>query len=464
MRQSIAHHKLVPAMQGRPAPRVGIHLALLIFLILLIYDGAIRKWLLPSNEQLVFVAKDMLLFTTFVITGFVSKRNSQTKFTTAAKILFGLYALWTVLEMFNFTLPNLLVGVWGVKAHLLYASLIVLVPLAFQRLNNIYLALIKIYPWIVGPVVLLSLLQVASPAYDVINQHVRGGIEGQAYFGDASLVRVTGTFSYVSGMTAFVQASVLLGVGLYFHGARSKIFLIGVAIALLALPVTGSRGVIVVVTVALGLMLISAVFAGRVLAKQAFKAVLVFAVCVFISLNSQTDAWQALQQRAESSHEDQNRVLTTFTNAFEYFDSAGIVGFGTGSANLGSAALVGDVDIFSWLPAGMGFEEESGRVVIELGILGWLISLLMRLCFLLWAIDLLRKGSSSDVRTAGIIALPVTAFGFYAGNGVFAVPLAAVYYWFCIALLAMAEYETRQSLRRNTGHTPQAVKPTRSRS
>ena len=457
-------HNPAHALGMQPTTHPVIRLALLIFLILLVYDGALRKWLLPGYEQLIFVAKDMLLFTTLVVTGFASKMNSRAKFTTAAQFLLALYALWTILEVFNLNLPNLLVGAWGLKAHLLYASLIVLIPLAFQRLEDIYSALVKIYPWIVIPVVLLALLQVASPAYDVINQHVRGGIEGQAYFGDTSLVRVTGTFSYISGMSSFVLASVLLGVGLYLQGARSKIFLMGVAFALLAMPITGSRGVILVVTVSLALMLISAVFAGRILAKQAFTAVFVFSVFAIISLYSQTGAWQALQQRAEAARGDQYRVFTAFTNAFEHFDSAGIAGFGTGSANLGSPILANDVDAFSWLPAGMGFEEESGRIVIELGILGWLISLLMRLCFLLWAIELLRNGKTPNVRTTGIIALPIVAFGFYAGNGVFAVPLAAVYYWFCIALLAMAEHENRQIPKRNSLQSPSDIKPAWSRS
>jgi hypothetical protein len=36
------------------------------------------------------------------------------------------------------------------------------------------------------------------------------------------------------------------------------------------------------------------------------------------------------------------------------------------------------------------------------------------------------------------------ALGVQQGNGVFAVPLGAVFYWFCVGQMAMARFEDRQ--------------------
>jgi hypothetical protein len=175
-----------------------------------------------------------------------------------------------------------------------------------------------------------------------------------------------------------------------------------------------------------------------------------------LSMHYQDAAWEALAQRAESSRSDENRAITAFTNAFRYFGPAGATGFGTGSANLGAPVLAKATDAFSWLPFGGDFEEESGRIVIELGVIGWAASIAMRASFLFWSLNIALKGATMRVRAAGVLALPVVALGLYQGNGVFAVPLAAAYYWFCIAVLAMAQYEDRLATARSPARQPYA--------
>jgi hypothetical protein len=100
--------------------------------------------------------------------------------------------------------------------------------------------------WVVVPVCTLAFVQLASPASSFINQQVRGGMDMIAYFGESGLVRVTGTFSYITGMASFVQATTVLGMALFLGGARSRKFLVGLGFALAALPATGSRGVIAI--------------------------------------------------------------------------------------------------------------------------------------------------------------------------------------------------------------------------
>jgi hypothetical protein len=98
------------------------------------------------------------------------------------------------------------------------------------------------------------------------------------------------------------------------------------------------------------------------------------------------------------------------------------------------------------LPAGIYFEEESGRLVLELGMFGWLFSLAMRVALFFWSAKLAMKGRTRTVRVAAVLVLPVMALGMYVGNGIFAPPVGATYYWFCVALLAMAQFEHRQAL------------------
>lgn len=432
-------------MNGSRVSPVKVRWGLGLFLLLLLYDGALRKWVLPGAEQILLIAKDALLLGLLGYAMLHRPRHVPAAMQPAARGLFLLYAAWVLLETGNLNLPSALVGIWGLKAHLLYASLILLLPLAFGNLDDVLRLLVKVYPWVVVPVCGLAFAQVASPADSFINQSLKGGTEGTAYFGEAGLVRVTGTFSYITGMSSFVQASTVLGMGLFLGGARSRPFLVGLGFALATLPATGSRSVIVIAAVSAVIMLLAAVASRLIGAKMATRIVVVIALLGAVSFQTQDEAWVALQQRAEQASYDESRTITAFTNAFSFFDVAGFFGFGAGSANLGSPALVKGVAPFSWFPAGTRFEEESGRLVLELGMFGWLFSQAMRIALFLWSARLALKGRTRTVRVAAVLALPVMALGMYQGNGVFAPPVGASYYWFCVALLAMAHHEHRQA-------------------
>ena len=229
-----------------------------LFLILLIYDGALRKWVLPGAEQILFIAKDALLLGLLVYALLNRRRRGNASIHQTVEAPLLAYVAWVLLEAGNFSLPNVLVGIWGLKAHLLYAGLILLLPLAFANLSQLFRWFERLYPWIVIPVCAVAFVQLASPADSFINQPLKGGTEGQAMFGDAGLLRVTGTFSYISGMSSFVQASVLLGIALFLAGARSRTFLVGLGFALATLPATGSRGVVVIGALGALVMLVGA--------------------------------------------------------------------------------------------------------------------------------------------------------------------------------------------------------------
>jgi hypothetical protein len=415
---------------------------LLSYVFLLLYDGALRKWVLQEQEIIVFILKDIVLVLGLffvLVTQTVAKNISLHP---AVLPLVAVYFLWIALAALNPWLPNYLVAIWGVKSYALVAiTVFVLLPLAFAHSASVLQMLARGFPYIVMPICLIGIAQVFSPADSWLNRQVRDDVEAIAYFGDSNLVRVTGTFSYISGMGAFVQTACLLGFGLFLAGARSKSFLVAFGVVLAAVPVTGSRAVIVFVGAGCALMLLVAPFARLISVKTAARIAFIGGFLAFASSYALFDVWQALQQRSESTFGEANRFVTAFTNAFDYFEAAGVAGFGTGSANLGAPALAKDLIPFSWLPGNLLFEEESGRIVIELGILGWVLGLAMRFSLLFWALSLAISGANSVVRVVGTIALPVMAIAFYQGIGVFASPVWSAYVWFCFALLAMAHHE-----------------------
>ncbi|MDX2257895.1 MAG: hypothetical protein NW205_03160 [Hyphomicrobiaceae bacterium] len=419
---------------------------LIAFVLLMTFDGAIRKWGLPGAQQVIFILKDVLLLGLlgYALTSGV-KRLAPSAMPAHVQVAMAAYFGWVVVQGFNPHLPNFAVALLGMKAHLLYAALIVLMPIATRSLADVGRILAVFYPILVLPPLVIGIAQVFSPADSILNRQIGEDLEAIAYFGEAGLVRVTGTFSYISGMAAFLCVAALVGVWLVLSGVRSLLVIILVALTIGTLPMSGSRAVLTIVVAGAGLMLAAALAAGVLSLGRATMMAAVAGLAVILSGLYFDSIWQALWQRfSDNADEGQTRVVTAFGNAFDYFEVAGPLGFGTGAANLGAPALVPGVTPFSWLPVGTQFEEEAGRIVLELGSIGWGLSMLLRIAILAWVLQLVVSGRSRAIRLVGILALPFAALALYQGQGVFAATYQAVAFWFVVAVVAMAEAEQRR--------------------
>ena len=418
-------------------------LSLLLFIVLVTFDGAIRKWVFPGAQTLIFILKDALLLAVLLYALFQPQGSRQRlAMPPYAAAALAAYAIWVALQCFNPHLPNTAVAIWGAKNHLLYAGLIIVVALAFRDVKSVYRQLLWIYPLLAVPVCIVSMLQVYSPPDSPINQQIEANLDAISYFGEENLVRVSGTFSYLSGMGAFVEVAALIGVALLIAGARSIPFLVAIVMVAVALPTTGSRSVIVVVGVGV-LVMLAAASVGRLISTGgAIRALAMLAVIGLASLSLMDSAWDALNERyVENQDEGKGRMITAFTNAFDFIEIAGPAGFGTGATNLGATALTPEVLPFSWLPRGVTFEEESGRTVLELGWIGLILSLLLRLSLVWWSVRLLLSGRALTSRLAAVMALPFMLLGLYQGQGFTAATYIPVAYWFSVALLTLAQFE-----------------------
>ena len=442
----------LPILSGK------LRLLLAMMLVLMTYDGVLRKWGFQSIEQIIFLIKDVILIYCLFL-AFPKKTFAPFYLPSTFKFYLMLYLIWGFLEIFNPSTPNLLVGLWGFKSHFIYIALILIFPIAFGNLSNVFVTLEKIYPWIVVPVCVFAILQIVSGAESDLNRQLNFSEESSAFFGDQNLVRVNGTFSYIAGMAAFEQAMLLLGVGLYLlNFARSKKFIAGLFILILVLPLTGSRGVLITGGAFVIIMIIVGWKNKVVDSKSVIKATIFLAVLMLASLILQDEAWTAIQQRFnDGSEEGYERYLAPLIEPFSYIHWGGMIGYGLGTANVGSMALIGGLPPFYWFPPGVGGEAEPGRIVLELGFLGWLITLGLRISALVWAIRIAIYGKKKIIRGVGMISIPVMLFGVYSGTGVFSAPYAAITYWFMVALLGMAEFEQHSPESQNTSKQQRTV-------
>src|SRR5258707_689547 len=101
-------------------------------MVLLVVEGAIRKWLFPGAQDLVYLAKDVILLGAYA--GFVRQRAQLRYRPPALPILYSALAFGAVvglLQIFNPRLPNLMVGAFGFKAYFLYVPILFILPAVF---------------------------------------------------------------------------------------------------------------------------------------------------------------------------------------------------------------------------------------------------------------------------------------------------------------------------------------------
>ena len=365
--------------------RIGLYL----FLALVVFDGAVRKWLLPGSEQLVYIAKDFLLVG--LMARYLMQRGLQYPLGVSHSGLTGWLAAYVAiaaLQALNPSLPSLLLGAVGLKSHVLYVALLFLVPATFRDTDEVA----RVFRYMLIPVTLVlafGVVQFYLPIDHPLNRYVRGTTWDIATFGFLHRVRVTSTFSYISGMTVFVFFALCLALGLLAAGrwrfGTNKLAYTCLLAALVVAPMTGARWVYYVLLAALPVFLYGLVRTGMLQGRYALRIVIFASLAtVAISLWSM-QAFESFEQRRQSATDVGDRVESLVLKPFRFALDAGLLGFGAGATHQAAPALVQGAGYYDWLPT-TDFEDEPGRLMLELGALGFVVSLGLRiyLCWLAW--------------------------------------------------------------------------------
>ncbi len=99
-------------------------------------------------------------------------------------------------------------GIFGFKAYFFYVPLLFVLPAAFPSDAALY-RFLRRYALISIPVGLLAMAQFFSPASSFLNTYARSNEDAYvATFGSSTYVRVTATFSFITGYTTYLLATV----------------------------------------------------------------------------------------------------------------------------------------------------------------------------------------------------------------------------------------------------------------
>jgi hypothetical protein len=366
--------------------REGIKVAL----ILAIFEGALRKWVFPGAQDLVYFAKDVFLLGAYA--GFLRQRR-QLRYRPPATpaISFALFALVLLgmLEIFNPNLPNMLVGLLGFKAYFFYMPLLYILPAVFPS-DEALAGSVRKYLRIAIPVGLLALAQFFSPAGSVLNTYAWSNEQVDAItFGSSTHVRVTATFSFISGYTSYLLAmSILLlawlGVTRWrFQGNLDLLAALG--FTLLGMLMTGSRGPLLAFVMILPLYWWLAIVRERQSGATLLRLLVGMGVIAIVLNQFGGEAVGAFEGRATGSGgEVLERMSSPFMAPFRALPDVGLFGFGIGAAHQAATALAAGPIPFVWL-RGLAIEVESGRIMLELGPLGFALLYFVRLFMILFA-------------------------------------------------------------------------------
>jgi len=196
-----------------------------LYFLLLIFEGALRKWVLPQLANPLLLIRDPLVLYLFFSASF----NRVVFFN---RYLF--YAIVIVIISFIATMfsghGNLLVAVYGARIFLIHFPMIFLIGKVFDKNDVIKMG--KSILYISIPMAILIGVQFFSPQTAWINRGIGDSIGG-GFSGAMGYLRPPGTFSFTSGISSFFSLVAIFVF--YFWIDTSKINRIILFIATIAL-------------------------------------------------------------------------------------------------------------------------------------------------------------------------------------------------------------------------------------
>jgi hypothetical protein len=362
-------------------------------LVLALFEGAIRKWLWPGGGDLVYFLKDGVLlgaYLRFFMAPDPDIRAFRLDIGGTAILLLGMVVAFGAIN------PNIgspILALLGIKFYLYYIPLAFMMPYLFRTQEEMVRQLTW-FAFLGIPICALGFLQWRSDAFSVLNTYAAGGLEtGATGFGTGSNVRVTGTFSYITGHTTFVTFFCALNLALLaIKETPYKWLIFGVGLPMLAANsfMGGSRGAVLTAGIlVLGFTVAS--FSANFTTSKHFKGILLAGsiVCLAAGTLFFSDAVELWSARRKSADDNvTSRVVSMPMEALvQAFSESGATGYGIGLTQGASSAMRNVLKIPAPRKKPPVFDTEPGQILAELGLFGFLAwyGLRIYVWFALWA-------------------------------------------------------------------------------
>jgi hypothetical protein len=336
------------------------------YLILLVFEGSLRKWVLPGAADLLLVVRDPVVLGVYILVIMEGRfpRNGFVMFAIALAIGSTVFA-------FLGGHGNIWVTAYGVRTNYFHVPFIWVMAEYLDRrdVRRMGYAILAI----AIPMTILMVFQNRSGQDAWVNRGVGGGEGGQIH-GAMGRIRPPGFFSFITGPMVFFPVATAFFLAFVIEKKKKIatwfVLIAGVCIAL-ALPISISRGTAVICGC------VFAVFLACIILKGAFTAAFARAIvgCVVILIILRfmpitSEAWMVFMDRwtiaANESDGDAwgsltARIFAGFVAPIDLALNVPFFGHGIGLGSNVAAQL---------LSGRMGFllaEDEWSRAMMELG-------------------------------------------------------------------------------------------------
>jgi len=353
-----------------------------LYVFLLIFEGAFRKWLLPSFATPLLVIRDpvALILMAFAYQKGCFPRNNYLYIFIAVSCI-------SFLATLLFGHKDLAVAVYGLRIFIIQVPFMFLIGKVFSQTDVIKMG--KVLLWITIPMTVLIALQFYSPQSAWVNRGVGGDMDGAGFSGALGYLRPPGTFSFTNGTALFygmLTPFILIFWLLPQRAVQTWLLIITSMCLLSAIPFSISRSL-------LSQVLISLLFSLFIIIRkpQATKYLififsgLIILVVVLSSFPFLQAPIQAFTVRFETANRVEGGVEGVIIDRFlggmykAVFSEANtpLLGYGLGlGTNVGSQLLTGELTFLI-------SEGEWGRLIGEMGFLLGMVIIMTRIAVVL---------------------------------------------------------------------------------
>lgn len=345
---------------------------------LLLFEGALRKWVLPDLSAPLLIVRDpiaiwLLLYAyqknRFKINAYIGIACAVTTISVVTTLLLGH--------------GNFFVALYGARIFLVHFPLMFLIGTVFTQADVIKMG--KAMLWVSIPMTVLMGFQFYSPQSAWVNRGVGGDTAGAGFFGVNGYFRPPGTFSFIIGLAAYYSMTAAYIFYFWIGGTKQVsrvLLLLATGCLLAAIPFSISRTLLFAAGLsgvfALLIPLVRPGYLPRVAGAVVGGAVLMYVLIQLGVFSASLDAMTTRFDQASSIEGGVvkgtvgNRVVGGFLQPFIESGNFPFWGVGIGmGTNAGAQMLTGKAQF-------MVSEAEWGRLTGEMGLVLGLILIFIR--------------------------------------------------------------------------------------
>ncbi len=404
-----------PALDDRSKIFRQIRFLIWTYLILLIFEGALRKWVVPQLSNPILLIRDpvVILIYLWALRAHVFPHSLYIVFLGIIAVLSLFVGIVVLLDYFPLTVI-LEVTLYGFRSNFLHLPLIFVIAKVFDEED------VKEIGWFILllmiPMSLIMVAQFQASPDSFINRTVGAGEALQLTAGSGK-IRPPGTFSFISGPVFYIPVAAAFAIYGALTRKTYKTWLLTAAggSLVIAIAVSGSRSCVacvLLVVLSVGVIFLFRPRAvnqfGRTLVLVAIAGLIISRLPVFKEgIGILSDRFTTSAEAGETTIFGSivGRTIEDFTHPLSVLDKIPILGYGLGIGTSGGARFL--IGRAAFLLA----EDEWMRVLLENGpILGlafllWRIVLAFRIGYL--AIASLKRGAILPVLLFSCSFLPL---------------------------------------------------------